>query len=244
MPETLPETLPVQPAGATAQRLPGRSTTAHPPALPFADRAEAGRLLAREVAALGLANPVVLALPRGGVPVAAEVARVLHAPLDLLLVRKIGAPGNPELAVAAVSDGPQPQCVMDESMMAATGADAAWVEARKAEALREIERRRARYMAGRPPVPLAGKTVVLVDDGVATGATARVAIQAARAGQPASVVLAVPVAAAEPLSVLAALADRVVCLAQPAWFHAVGVHYRRFPQVGDDEVVSLLAAAR
>lgn len=239
----MPETLPVQPAGATAQRLPGRSMTVHPFALPFADRAEAGRLLAREVAALGLVAPVVLALPRGGVPVAAEVARVLNAPLDLLLVRKIGAPGNPEVAVAAVSDGPHPQCVMDDPMMAATGADRAWVEARKAEALREIERRRTRYLAGRPRVPLAGRTVVIVDDGVATGTTARVAIQAAHADHAASVVLAVPVAARETLGVLAALVDRVVCLAQPAWFHAVGVHYRRFPQVGDDEVVSLLAAA-
>ena len=218
------------------------------PSLPFADRAEAGRLLAlelvRQISSLDLADPVVLALPRGGVPVAVEVARALKAPLDLLLVRKIGSPGNPELAVAAVSDGQNPQCVLDEPMMAATGADPAWVESRRAEALREIDRRRQRYLGARAPVPLAGRTVVLVDDGIATGTTARVAIQAARAGRAARVVLAVPVAAREALQVLAGLADHVVCLAQPVWFHAVGVHYRRFPQVGDDEVVALLAGLK
>lgn len=211
----------------------------------FDNRTAAGVALARALSGRHWPGPVVvLALPRGGVPVAAEIARTLHAPLDLLLVRKIGAPGNPELAVAAVSDGLNPQCVLDEPLMAATGADPTWVDGRRAEALREIERRRLRYLGGRAPVALAGRTAVLVDDGIATGTTARVAIQAARAAHAASVVLAVPVAAREALQVLAGLADRVVCLAQPVWFHAVGVHYRRFPQVGDDEVVSLLGGLK
>ena len=207
----------------------------------FLNRSEAGRLLARRLQALPLHDPVVLALPRGGVPVAAEVARALHAPLDLVLVRKIGAPDQPELAVAALAEGPE--LVTDEDAMAWTGATDAYV-ARQAELQQaEIERRRQLYLAGRAPVPLAGRSAVVVDDGIATGTTARAALQALRRRGPARVVLAVPVASADSLALLAPLVDEVVCLEQPALFRAVGEHYADFAQVTDEEVARLMLAA-
>jgi len=209
----------------------------------FAHREEAARLLADALVPLALVDPVVLALPRGGVPVGAVVARALHAPLDLVLVRKIGAPGNPELAVAATTNGPHPVLVTDEATMAATGATHEWVLQQQAAQLQEIERRRQRYLGGRGRVPLAGRTAVVVDDGIATGTTARAALRAVRQCSPAALVLAVPVAPPDVLRDLASLVDRVVCLSQPAWFHAVGAHYVSFPQVGDEEVVRLMKAA-
>lgn len=211
---------------------------------PFADRRAAGRLLARALKPLGLVAPLVLALPRGGVPVAAEVARALSAPLDLLLVRKIGAPGQPELAVGAVAAlGPARQTVLDARLMEATGAQAAHVQCETARALVEIERRRQRYLQGRMPVSVAGRTVIVVDDGLATGATARAALQVLQSLKPARVVLAVPVAPASTLQVLAPLVDTIVCLWTPEPFFAVGAHYRDFRQVGDEEVLAALAAA-
>ncbi len=139
----------------------------------FGDRAEAGRLLGQRLATLRLVDPVVLALPRGGVPVAVEVARALRAPLDLLMVRKIGAPGQREVAVAAVADGDHPEIVVDEESLRLSGADRAYVDAEAAHELKEIGRRRALYLRGRAPLLLAGKSVVLVDDGIATGTTVR-----------------------------------------------------------------------
>ena len=162
----------------------------------FIDRVEAGHLLGRRLAALRLVDPVVLALPRGGVPVAAEVARALHAPLDLLMVRKIGATGQPELAVAAVVDGDPPEIVIDEESLRLSGADRDYVDAEAARELKEIERRRALYLRGRAPVPLAGKSVVMVDDGIATGTTVRAALKALQRSKAARLVLAVPVAPA------------------------------------------------
>ena len=204
----------------------------------FRNRAEAGRLLARRLLAMQLPDPVVLALPRGGVPVAAEVARALHAPLDLLLVRKIGAPHQPELAVAAVADGAD--LVTDELTMGWTGATDEYIE-RQAELQRaEIARRRALYLAGRAPQPVAGRTAIVVDDGIATGTTVRAALQALRRRAPARVVLAVPVAAPDSLAALAPLVDEVVCLSQPPLFQAVGVHYQDFAQVADEEVARLM----
>ena len=210
---------------------------------PFVDRVEAGRLLGQRLAALRLVDAVVLALPRGGVPVALEVARALHAPLDLLMVRKIGAPGQPELAVAAVVDGDHPQTVVDEETLRLSGADRAYVDAEAAHALKEIERRRALYLRGRAPVPLAGKSVVLVDDGIATGTTMRAALKALQRCNVARLVLAVPVAPADTVAQLRAEVDELVCLSQPAFFHAVGLHYRDFHQIEDDEVIALLDAA-
>ncbi len=212
----------------------------------FADRAAAGRLLAARVAALKLDDPVVLALPRGGVPVAAQVAATLAAPLDLLLVRKIGAPGQPELAVGAVAESAAPPghvVVTDDEAMAMTGASATYVEREAQRGLQEIARRRATYRDGRPPLPLAGRTAVLVDDGIATGATMRAALKAVRQMQPARLVLAVPVAPPDTVQALRDEVDDLVCLAQPVPFHAVGLHYADFDQVPDEDVVALMRAA-
>jgi putative phosphoribosyl transferase len=231
----------------TGRALPG------PAPLPYPDRASAGRDLARALSErLGSlvpgapgAEPVVLALPRGGVPVAAEVARRLQAPLDLLLVRKIGVRWQPELALAAVVEGDPPVLVVDEPVQAAAQATPDELEHGMQQALAEIRRRRALYLADRAPVPLAGRTAVLVDDGIATGTTVRAALQGLRRRQdaPAHVVLAVPVAPAETLERLAREVDAVVCLHQPQPFHAVGVHYRDFHQLGDDEVMAALRQA-
>jgi len=210
----------------------------------FKDRGEAGRQLAAAVVRLGLVDPLVLALPRGGVPVAAEVARVLHAPLDLLIVRKIGAPGQPELAVAAVAEGDPPTLVVDERTSQVTGVDADYIEREARTQRAEIERRRTTYRRGRARLGVAGKSVVVVDDGIATGSTVRAALQALRSMRPARLVLAVPVAPADTLSELLPLVDDVVCLSQPTFFRSVGTYYADFHQVDDDEVIALLDASR
>lgn len=213
--------------------------------LPFADRQAAGKALARAVSLRHFPAPrVVLALPRGGVPVALEVARALDAPLDLVLVRKIGAPWQPELAVAAVVDGAEPEIVVDEETSALTGVDRAYIEAQAAQELREIERRRRVYLRGRAPLALEGVTTIVVDDGVATGTTVRAALRALRRRHPARLVLAVPVAPADTVSALRAEVDELICLAEPSPFHAIGLYYHDFHQVPDDEVLAALDAAR
>lgn len=211
--------------------------------LRFADRRDAGRQLARALAAKRLADPVVIALPRGGVPVAAEVAAALHAPLDLLLAGKIGAPQQRELAVAALAEGTPEVLVVDDETMAATGATARYVEREAAAVRAEIGRRRARYLGGRAPLPLAGRTAVLVDDGIATGTSVRAALRSLRQRQPARLVLAVPVAPPRTLAELAVDVDDIVCLWQPEAFRAVGAHYDDFAQVTDDEVIAALGDA-
>lgn len=207
----------------------------------FSDRAEAGRRLAARLASLDPATSVVLALPRGGVPVAAEICAATGAPLDLVLVRKIGAPGQPELAVGAVTDGTEPHYAIVREVADAFGLSDEAVKRRGARELAEIERRRALWLGSRPRVPLKGKTVVVVDDGVATGATMRAALAAVRATGVARIVLALPVAPDDTLAELAALADETVCLATPRPFHAVGAHYASFPQLGDADVMAILA---
>lgn len=208
----------------------------------FADRAEAGRLLARRVLELHPVDPVVLALPRGGVPVAAEVADALGAPLDLLLVRKIGAPFHRELAVAAIAEGAGEEPFIDEETRRMTGATPDYVQ-REAEAERdENARRRAAYLGGRAPLPVEGKTAIVVDDGIATGTTVRAALRALRRRRPQRLVLAVPVAPPDTVERLRAEVDDLVCLAEPPYFHAVGAHYADFHQVSDDEVVATLRA--
>ena len=210
----------------------------------FINRTEAGRQLGQRLAEEHLPGPlVVVALPRGGVPVAAEVARRLGAPLDLLIVRKIGAPWQRELAVAAVVDGETPEIVIDEGISEATGADRAYIDRQAAEEWREIERRRRVYLRGRAPLPLAGTTVILVDDGIATGTTIRAALKALRRRGTIRTVLAVPVAPHDSLIALRNLCDGIVCLAEPQPFRAVGLHYQDFHQVGDDEVVAALESA-
>ena len=210
----------------------------------FDNRTAAGRALARTLAGRRWPDPVVvLALPRGGVPVAAEVARALRAPLDLLLVRKIGAPQQPELAIAAVVDGTPPDTVVDDETAAWAGVDRAGIDARVRDELPELARRRHLYLQDRAPLPVRGCTAIVVDDGVATGTTVRAALAALRRRGPAHTVLAVPVAPADTLAALATEVDEIVCLSQPWPFHAIGLHYRDFHQVGDGEVLATMAAA-
>lgn len=209
--------------------------------MPFRDRIDAGRQLAAALSRYGAQKPVVLALPRGGVPVAAEIARELDAPLDLVLVRKIGLPGHPELAMGAVVDGPAPLTVRNPGIIASAGVDEAAFNRVRDRELAEIARRRALYLGRRSHPDIAGRTAIVVDDGVATGATTRAALRAVRARQPARVVLAVPVAPTDVLAALGTDADEIVCLEHHADFGAVGYYYAHFPQVSDAEVVSLLA---
>lgn len=207
----------------------------------FADRAEAGRLLSERVKALRLQDPVVYALPRGGVPVAAEVAAALGAPLDLVLVRKIGAPGQPELALGAIVDGDTPELVLNADIVAATGATQAFIAAAQRHELAEIERRRARYLAGRAPIDPEGRTAVVVDDGLATGASARAALRALRRRGAVWLVLAAPVAPPETLEALSGEADDIVCLVEAELFLGIGAFYRDFHQLTDEEVIAAIA---
>ncbi len=208
---------------------------------PFADRRAAGRALARVLVKKKLVDPVVLALPRGGVPVAAEIARVLKAPLDIVLVRKIGVPFQPELAAAAVVDGDSPEIVTNADVMALAGVTRDAIEAVAKRELEEIERRRKAYLKDRARVPLEGRTLILVDDGIATGASIRAAIRALRKKRPKMLMLAVPVAPADTVAVLRREVDEVVCLATPEPFFAIGICYIDFHQMSDEEVVELLA---
>ncbi|WEX09528.1 phosphoribosyltransferase [Chelativorans sp. AA-79] len=210
----------------------------------FKDRREAGRRLAAELGHLKEERPVVLALPRGGVPVALEVARALSAPLDLLMVRKLGAPGHSELGIGAVVDGKDPQLVLNDEAMEIIRPSSDYVGAEMERQLTEIERRRAAYFAKHSPTPVAGRVVVLVDDGIATGGTVRVALKALRRSSATRVVLAIPVAPRDALDSLHDDADEVICLAAPAEFHAVGLHYENFDQTSDEEVIRCLQEAR
>jgi putative phosphoribosyl transferase len=206
----------------------------------FEDRAEAGRRLAEALAHLEGEEAVVLAIPRGGVHVGAEVARVWGWPLDIVIPRKVRAPGNQELGLGAVAPGVR---VLDERMVRALRVSPEYLEKEIAVEEEEIRRRSEAYRAGRPPADLQGKVAVVVDDGVATGGTATAAVRWARAQGAARVVLAVPVAPAEALANLAKEADEVVCLATPEPFYAVGQWYASFPQIPDQEVVRMLREA-
>jgi erythromycin esterase-like protein/predicted phosphoribosyltransferase/dienelactone hydrolase len=206
----------------------------------FSDRPDAGRQLASHLKALNLPEPLVYALPRGGVPLAVEIAKVLKAPVDLVLVRKIGAPGQPELALAAVIDGEDAQTIVNEAVAGMTGGNAAYLEKARRGELDEIERRRAFYFAGRRRLSPAGRTAIVVDDGLATGATAKAALQALKREGATKVVLAVPVAPIDTLEEMRAEADVVVCLHTPHRFFGVGAFYSDFHQLTDDETLGLL----
>jgi putative phosphoribosyl transferase len=210
----------------------------------FANRRAAGRALARALARKHLADPVVLALPRGGVPVAAEIASRLEAPLDLVLVRKIGVPLQPELAAAAVVDGAAAEIIANDDVMAAAGLRHADIEHLARRELAEIERRRVIYLQGRARVPLEGRTLIVVDDGIATGASIRAALRALRRRRPAALILAVPVAPADIIAALRSEVDDIVCLKTPDPFYAIGMHYRDFAQLSDEAVVRTLARAK
>jgi len=209
--------------------------------MPFADRTDAGRKLAQALAAYKDQHVVVLALPRGGVPVAAEVAEALHAPLDLILVRKIGVPMQPELAMGAVVDGATPLIVRNEEVIQLAGIEEAEFKMVCSRELDEIERRRQRYLGGRARIEVAGRIAVVVDDGIATGATTRAALRATRARKPKKLILAVPVAPTESLPAMKAEADEVVCLEDYESFGAIGYYYSDFRQTSDQEVIDTLA---
>ena len=206
----------------------------------FTDRIQAGRMLASRLTHLRGADLVVLALPRGGVPVAAQVAEALSAPLDLLVVRKVGLPGHEELALGAIAGSAGAQWAVNPEVAAMSGLSSAEITQLAEHERAELRRRHTAYLGDRAPVPLAGKTVILIDDGIATGATMRAAIQSLRLAGPRKIVLAIPVAPPEALAELRALVDELICLEAPYGFSAVGGHYRSFPQVSDAEVLALL----
>jgi putative phosphoribosyl transferase len=206
----------------------------------FRDRSDAGRRLAKALSSYKDRHPVVLALPRGGVPVAAEVAAALDAPLDLILVRKIGVPTQPELAMGAVVDGTAPIVVRNEEVIELSGTTADEFDAACASELEEIERRRQLYVGDRARAEIAGQVVIVIDDGIATGATTRAALQAIRNRRPKELVLAVPVAPPDTITKLRGEVDDLICLETPELFGAIGYFYRDFRQVSDQEVVAIL----
>lgn len=212
--------------------------------LPLADRRMAGKLLAAQLMHLQADNPLVLALPRGGVPVAFEIAAALDAELDLLMVRKLGAPGNCEFAIGAVVDGKEPQLVLNPETSKLFTPGNVYLEQEKRAQIAELERRRHAYVGERHKPHIAGRTVIIVDDGIATGATITAAIRGARMAGAARLVAAVPVAARDTVRRLQPLCDEMVVLSLPEPFLSVGQHYRDFSQTTDAEVIRLLALAR
>ena len=210
----------------------------------FLNRTDAGRRLAAALQAYRRQHPVVLALPRGGVPVAAEVSAALAAPLDLVIARKIGVPYQPELAMGAVAEGAEPAIVRNEDVILLAGVSEAEFDAVCARERQEIERRRRRYLGDRAPVEVAGRTAIVIDDGIATGATMRAALLAVRTHRPSKLVLAVPVAPASTLEFLRRDVDDVVCLESHEMMGAIGFFYRDFSQVSDEEVVDQLERSR
>ncbi|MDF2575686.1 MAG: hypothetical protein K0S05_2598 [Agromyces sp.] len=209
----------------------------------FNDRRDAGRQLAQAFDGRRLDRPVVLGLPRGGVPVAAELARALDAPLDVLVVRKLGLPHQPEVAMGAI--GERGARVLNNDVLRSSGVSDAQLAAVERRERAELEARVSRFRGEAPIIDLAGRTAVIVDDGVATGATARVACRVARELGAASVILATPVGAPDSIAALAAMpeVDDVVCLSTPRGFMAVGMHYIDFSQTTDAEVQQILAEA-
>jgi len=208
--------------------------------MPFKNRTDAGRRLAKALTQYKSLRPVVLALPRGGVPVAAEVAAALEAPLDLVLVRKVGAPNQPELAMGAVTDGAQPMVVRNSEIIEACSVSEQEFDAVASEELAEIERRRRRYIGDRTRAEVEGKVAIIIDDGIATGATTLAAIQAVRSRKPKELVLAVPVAPLDTVKKLHSEVDAIVCLDTPEELGAIGYFYRDFHQIGDEEVIATL----
>jgi putative phosphoribosyl transferase len=207
----------------------------------FIDRQDAGRQLASELGPLAVERPVIVALPRGGVPIGFEVARALRAPLDILAVRKLGAPGNPELGVGAVAeDGTG---VLDPRSAGMHGMTQAALDATLALESQELRRRVERYRDGRAPIALSGRIAIVVDDGLATGLTDLAAVRALRKRGARRIIVAVPVGSSEAVAMLAEEADRVVCLEVPPRLLGVGMWYRDFTPVSDEQVVALLAEA-
>jgi putative phosphoribosyl transferase len=208
----------------------------------YADRETAGRLLAQRLMSYAHTAVVVLGIPRGGVPVAKEVADALGAPLDIIVVRKLGAPDQPELGIGAVVDGDHPRAIFNRNIIEYLGVRDEYIKAEIARQLREVKRRETMHRGGRARIPLAGKTVILVDDGIATGSSVRAALRGLRRQKPARLVLATPVAPPETIEALRSDADEIVCLEMPEDFIAVGQFYRDFRQVNDDQGKAILGA--
>lgn len=209
----------------------------------FRDREDAGQRLAKELARFKDQHPAVLALPRGGVPVGFEVAIALNAPLDVILVRKLGSPISPELAIGAIAEGEGVEPVIDEQMLAELDVDKAYVDAEIARQTREIAHRQQLYAGARPMLDIRDMTVIVIDDGIATGATMKAAVRAARKRQPRKLIVAIPVAPKEAVESIGSEADEMVCLSSPTYFGAVGLFYTDFSPVEDETVVDLLKRA-
>jgi len=210
----------------------------------FADREEAGRSLLKLLRPLQLTHPLILALPRGGVPVAFEIAAGLNAEMDVLIVRKLGAPDQPELAIGAVIDGGRPEILLNERLVARLGVSEDYLKGEVDDQLREIERRKEKYRGARPDPLIEGRPVIVVDDGIATGATVKAALTALRRRNPSRLVLAIPLAPPDALDGLRSLVDEVVCPLLPEDFQAVGQFYEDFHAVEDREVIALLEKGR
>jgi predicted phosphoribosyltransferase len=208
----------------------------------FRDRCDAGRRLAAELQQVTLNDPIILGLPRGGIPVAYEVASALHAPLDVMVVRKLGAPFQPELAIGAIASG-NVRVINEDLVASIWGLDESVIDEIAARESVELERRERLYRGDRPMPNLEQRDVVLVDDGLATGATMRAAVEAVRARQPSRIIVAVPTGSEDAVRSIGRISDRVICLDTPAFFHAVGQSYRRFDQTTDEEVRELLESA-
>lgn len=206
----------------------------------FENRTDAGRQLAEALLKHKSRHPVVLALPRGGVPVAAEVAAALDAPLDLLLVRKIGLPSQPELAMGAVADGEEPTIIRNSDVIALSGVSKEEFDAVCNDERAEIERRRKRYLGDRARSEVKGHVTIIIDDGIATGATTLAAIRAVRMRKPKELVLAIPVAPLDTIKRLHPEVDEIICLDTPEELGAIGYFYRDFHQISDDEVIAIL----
>ncbi len=209
----------------------------------FIDRKDAGLQLAAALKKLHLESPVVLAVPRGGVPVGFEVARVLDAPLDIIVARKLGAPGQHELGLGAIVDGDHPQSVLNEEIIRELDVSPEYIQSEIQNELKEIRRRQSAYRKGRAPTDVTGRTVILVDDGIATGGSIRAALRGVRRLGSKKVVLAVPVAPSDTIASLRPEADQIVCLDSPEFFFAIGEFYEDFSQTSDEEVIELLETA-
>ena len=206
----------------------------------YADRKAAGCMLARRLMSYAHTDVIVLGIPRGGVPVAKEVADALGAQLDVIVVRKLGAPGQPELAIGAVVDGDHPRTIFNQAIIESLGVSDQYIKTEIARQLKEVNRRESVYRGGRAKILLAGKTVIVVDDGIATGSSVRAALRGVRRQRPKRLILATPVAPAESIEALRSDADEIVCLETPEDFFAVGQFYRDFRQVSDDEVRAIM----
>lgn len=210
----------------------------------FRNRREAGQKLGEVLQKYKKENPLVLAVPRGGVEVGFEVAAALKAPLDIIIARKLGAPGQPELAIGAVVDGDNPQTVLNQDIVTAYGVTPEYLKHAVELELLELDRRQKLYRKDYPPAPTEERTIILVDDGIATGASIRAAIRGLRRKPVKRLVLAVPVAALETVKSLEKDVDDLVCLSTPTFFRAVGTHYADFEQTTDEKVIELLNSAR